>query len=80
MFDAQLYRAKTEVEAWKHRCPIERFSAWAKGSSLIHDDDVAAIEREIAAEVQASVDFAEAGTWEPVQDLCRDVTTPREAR
>jgi pyruvate dehydrogenase E1 component alpha subunit len=80
MFDAQLYRAKSEVEAWKQRCPIAQFSAWAKASSLIHDDDVAAIEREVAAEVQASVDFAEAGTWEPVADLCRDVTTPREAR
>jgi len=79
MFDAQLYRAKAEVEAWKQRCPIARFSDWAKASGLIHDDDAAAIEREIAAEVQTAVDFAEAGTWEPVEDLCRDVTTPREA-
>jgi TPP-dependent pyruvate/acetoin dehydrogenase alpha subunit len=77
MFDAQLYRSKAEVEAWKQRCPIAQFSAWAKASSLIHDGDMAAIEQEIAAEVQASVDFAEAGTWEPIADLCRDVTTPR---
>ena len=80
MFDAQLYRPKAEVEAWKQRCPILRLTEWAKSSSLIHDDDIAALEREIGAEVQASVDFAEAGTWEPVADLCRDVTTPREAR
>jgi pyruvate dehydrogenase E1 component alpha subunit len=77
MFDAQLYRSKSEVEAWKQRCPIVQFSAWAKASALIHDDDIASIEREVAAEVQASVDFSEAGTWEPVADLCRDVTTPR---
>ena len=80
MFDAQLYRPKAEVEAWKQRCPILRLTEWAKSSSLIHDDDIAALEREVTAEVQASVDFAEAGTWEPVADLCRDVTTPREAR
>ena len=80
MFDAQLYRSKAEVETWKQRCPVAQFSAWAKASSLIHDDDVEALEHEVAAEVQASVDFAEAGTWEPVADLCRDVTTPREAR
>ena len=80
MFDAQLYRSKAEIEAWKQRCPIAQFMAWAKASSLIHDDDVAAIERDVAAEVQASVDFAEAGSWEPVADLCRDVYTPREAR
>jgi pyruvate dehydrogenase E1 component alpha subunit len=80
MFDAQLYRSKAEVETWKQRCPIAQFSDWAKASSLIHDDDIEALEHEVAAEVQASVDFAEAGTWEPVADLCRDVTTPREAR
>ena len=80
MFDAQLYRSKGEVEAWKQRCPIARFTAWGKSSSLIHDDDIAAMERDIAAEVQSSVYFAEAGTWEPIEDLCRDVTTPREAR
>ena len=28
------------------------------------------------AEVQRAVDFAEAGHWEPVEDLLRDVTTP----
>ena len=80
MFDAQLYRSKLEVEAWKHRCPIARLREWGKASSLIHDDDVEGIEREVADEVQSAVDFAEAGTWEPVENLCRDVTTPREAR
>jgi TPP-dependent pyruvate/acetoin dehydrogenase alpha subunit len=80
MFDAQLYRSKAEVEAWKQRCPIARLIAWGKASSLIHDDDIELIERETAGEVQSCVDFAEAGTWEPVEDLCREVTTPREAR
>jgi len=80
MFDAQLYRSKAEVEGWRQRCPVARLTAWGKASSLIHDDDVEVIERKIAGEVQSAVDFAEAGTWEPVEDLCRDVTTPREAR
>jgi pyruvate dehydrogenase E1 component alpha subunit len=80
MFDAQLYRSKAEVEAWRRRCPIARFASWAKASSLLHEEDIEAIEGEVAAEVQASVDFAEAGTWEPIADLCRDVTTPREAQ
>lgn len=77
MFDAQLYRSKTEVEEWKRRCPIGRLTEWAKNSSLLHEGDVASLESEIATEVQAAVDFAEAGTWEPIADLCRDVTTPR---
>ena len=28
------------------------------------------------AEVDAAVRFAEAGTWEPVEELARDVCTP----
>ena len=30
-----------------------------------------AIETEVAAEIEAAVAFAEAGTWEPVEDLTR---------
>jgi pyruvate dehydrogenase E1 component alpha subunit len=76
MFDAQLYRSKEEIEAWKQRDPIKRFGDWLKMAGLAHDRDFAAIEREVAEEVAASVHFAEAGTWEPVSDLWRDVTTP----
>ncbi len=79
MFDAQLYRSKSEVEDWKKRCPIDRFMAWVKSTGLIHDGDIDALEREVASDVQASVDFAEAGSWEPVENLCHDVYTPRVA-
>jgi pyruvate dehydrogenase E1 component alpha subunit len=34
------------------------------------------MEAEAAAEVEAAVAFAEAGTWEDVADLERDVLTP----
>lgn len=77
MFDAQLYRPKAEIEEWKKRCPIEHLKAWALGASMLHADDIARLESEVAAEVDAAVAFAEAGTWEPVGDLLRDVTTPR---
>ncbi len=73
MFDAQLYRDKAEVERWKERDPIKRFSEWAIASGLLHRDDVAALEKEAAAEVDAAVAFAEAGAWEPVGDLAKFV-------
>ena len=79
MFDAELYRDKAEVEEWKKKDPIDRFTAWAKSASLIHDDDLAAIEKSVADEIADAVDFAEAGHWEPVEDLTRDVYTPHEA-
>ena len=75
MFDAQLYRDKAEVEAWKQKGPIVRYQAWLRETGTLHDADLEAMERETAAEVEASVAFAEAGTWEPVETLTRDVYT-----
>ncbi len=72
MFDAQLYREKGEVEAWKGKGPILRYQTWLKQSGILHDSDLEQLEAEVALEVQAAVDFAEAGTWEPVEDLLVD--------
>jgi pyruvate dehydrogenase E1 component alpha subunit/2-oxoisovalerate dehydrogenase E1 component len=73
MFDAELYRSKAEVEEWKKRDPIADLALHLKGAGFFTDDEMDALEREIAAEVQSAVDFAEAGTWEPVEDLTRFV-------
>ena len=71
MFDAQLYRDKAEVEAWRHKEPIVRLRAWLETSHMVHPDDLARIETEVAAEIAEAVAFAEAGTWEPVEQLTR---------
>ena len=71
MFDAQLYRDKTEVDAWRHKEPIVRFQGWLEANHMIHPDDLARIEAEVAAEIAAAVAFAEDGTWEPVEELTR---------
>jgi len=73
MFDAELYRDKAEVEEWKKHGPILRFATWLRETGALHEADIAAIEAEAAAEVDAAVAFAEAGTWEPVEDLAKDV-------
>ena len=73
MFDAELYRSKLEVEEWKKRDPIAGLALHLKGAELLTDADMETLESEIAAEVQAAVDFAEAGTWEPVEELERFV-------
>jgi pyruvate dehydrogenase E1 component alpha subunit/2-oxoisovalerate dehydrogenase E1 component len=73
MFDAELYRAKTEVEEWKARDPIQRLTARMMDAGLLADDDLATVESAIEIEVNAAVEFAEAGTWEPAEDLNRFV-------
>jgi pyruvate dehydrogenase E1 component alpha subunit len=73
MFDSELYRSKQEVEEWKQRDPILSFTRYLREHHLIKDADLEAIEAKIAAEVEESVAFAEAGAWEPVEDLTRFV-------
>jgi pyruvate dehydrogenase E1 component alpha subunit len=75
MFDAELYRAKAEVEEWKKRGPIHTFTERLKAAGLLSEDDFLALDRAANAEVDAAVAFAEAGQWEPVEDLTRDVLT-----
>ena len=69
MFDPQLYREKQEVEEWKKRDPILIYGARLREAGLLDDAVLKAIEDDVAAEVDKSVEFAEAGTWEPV-DRC----------
>jgi pyruvate dehydrogenase E1 component alpha subunit len=73
MFDPELYRDKQEVEEWKKRDPIPAFSASLKELGLLTENDLTQIEQEVATEVAKAVDFAEAGTWEPVEDVTRYV-------
>ena len=75
MFDAQAYRDKAEIEEWKKHGPVVRFREWMQSTGVLHDDDLAAIETRVAKEIDEAVAFAEAGTWEPVETLTRDVYT-----
>lgn len=78
MFDAQLYRTKAEVEQWRLRDPIAWWIERLRAADRLTEADVAALELAVRGEVDDAVAFAEAGTWEPVELLLRDVYT--EAR
>lgn len=80
MYDPELYRDKREVEQWKLRDPIILFIARMREAGLLSPGDLERLEREVEAEVSDALAFADAGTLEPVEDLTRDVYTPREAR
>lgn len=69
MFDAQLYRDKKEVEDWRKKGPIVRFQSWLQQNHMILAEDVERIEAAVKAEIDAAVAFAEAGSWEPLEDL-----------
>jgi pyruvate dehydrogenase E1 component alpha subunit len=77
MFDAELYREKAEVEEAKKRDPITLFKKYLKDEELIRDEEIQAIEEDVAATIQHAVDFAEESPWESLEDLPRFVYTER---
>jgi pyruvate dehydrogenase E1 component alpha subunit len=79
MYDPERYRTKEEVEAWRERDPLTLFPRFLADAGLLTDADVDGIEAEVAAEIDAAVAFAEAGTLEPVEDLTRFVYSERPA-
>mgnify|MGYP001294607731 FL=1 len=73
MYDPELYRDKQEVEEWKKRDPIPNLIEHLKQQNLWQDDYWARMEAEVAREIDQAVEFAEAGHWEPVDELTRFV-------
>jgi len=59
---------------------VVRFRPWSLETALkaerrLTEEQFLAIDADAQCEVEAAVAFAEAGTWEPVADLARDVHT-----
>ncbi len=73
MYDPELYRDKQEVEEWKKRDPIPNLIERLKQQNLWQEQEWTEIEAAVANEIDQSVEFAEAGRWEPVEELARFV-------
>jgi pyruvate dehydrogenase E1 component alpha subunit len=73
MFDAELYRDKEEVEQWKKRDPIPQFQQFMLQQQWITENEMELMNQKIENKIQIAVDFAEAGTWEPVDQLTKFV-------
>jgi pyruvate dehydrogenase E1 component alpha subunit len=78
MFDAELYRDKAEVEEWRKRDPIALLRTRLQTAALLDDRAFARLDAEAQQEIARAVEFAEAGSWEPVEQLTRDVYTPAQ--
>lgn len=75
MFDPELYREKSEVARWMERDPIRLLQAGMEAAGQLPEEQWAALQADVEAEITDAVAFAEAGTLEPVEDLTRFVTS-----
>jgi pyruvate dehydrogenase E1 component alpha subunit len=80
MYDPDRYRDKAEVERWRASDPIPRLASDLLAQGALDDARVAAWEAEIAQEIDAAVQAAEAAPLEPVEDLTRFVTSEGRPR
>lgn len=80
MYDPELYRPREEVERWKERDPITTFAARLRQWEWIGDDQQADLERQVAAEIDDAIEFAEQAPLEPIEALTTDVYTPTAER
>ena len=76
MSDPDLYREKSEIAEWQERDPITNFQARLRRQGLLAENDIADLEKAIAAEIAEAVQFAESSPWEPVENLTKDVCAP----
>lgn len=73
MFDAELYREKKETEEWKKNDPISNFQKYILKNKLLKEQEINDLDSKVDLVVQESVDFAENGTFEPIENLTKYV-------
>ena len=73
MYDADRYRDKAEIAAWKQHDPIDGLTAVMRAEGRLDDEALAVLEQEVAAIVARAVEVAEQGPLEPLDELTRFV-------
>ena len=72
--DPQQYRTREEIAQWveKHD-PIQRMSTYLQGQGVLTGEEDAAIQAQLAEEIEESVNFAEESPYPKADELYEDV-------
>jgi pyruvate dehydrogenase E1 component alpha subunit len=79
LYDPELYRDKGEVEQWRQRDPVETLTARLRDAGQLTDDELAAMEDELAGQIKGSVAAARAAPDEPAETLTTFVYSPESS-
>lgn len=71
--DQERYRTREEVNEWKQKCPIKRFSAQLIAKGILTLEAAEQMEAEVHEEIQAALEFAEASPEPRVEDILEGV-------
>jgi pyruvate dehydrogenase E1 component alpha subunit len=78
MFDPELYREKSEVEAWKKKGPVTRLVQTFREHEALSDAELQHIDEAVEAHVDGAIRFAQQSAVEDPATLCRFVTSSAE--
>jgi len=76
--DDRRYRSREEVEAWKKKDPLIRFSAWIEEHGVADRADLERIQEKIAQEVDEASDYAEQAPVAEPESALRHVFVDEE--
>ena len=76
--DRNRYRTKEEIESWLARDPIERFKQQLLDAGLADARQVAAVHREVAAQIEEAIEFAKASPEPSLEHLTDFVYSPSQ--
>ena len=71
--DANVYRTKAEVDAWKKKCPIKALGRYLLKNKIFSKTQLDAIEKEAAADIESAVAYAEHSPYPSVDTIFDDV-------
>jgi TPP-dependent pyruvate/acetoin dehydrogenase alpha subunit len=52
------YRSDEEVRSWMSRDPLMRYKTWLLAKGLVAEGEIASVESDVKARVEASIEFA----------------------
>jgi len=76
--DAQVYRTREEVEAWKQKCPIRRFREDLEARGVFTPGELEEMDREAGTQVAEALAWAEAAPEPRLETIYDDVYAPEE--
>ena len=71
--DAQVYRSKEEVEAWRQKDPITRFERYLEEDKVMLPDQMVQIKEAAYQSIEDAVEFAKNSPEPPVTAVLEDV-------
>lgn len=71
--DAELYRTKEEVAAWKKKCPIIKYKKYLIDETILESAEIKNIEEDVQARVTEAAKFAKDSPFPDPEDALKDV-------